>query len=338
MQMGRWFGFRPGYGDLPRIWMTDDLKSSFYRLGGIDREMRQLIEKSYSGHVTPEHFAPMIRIHPNLAVTSRMKMSHSDVQQMRLSYGSTRSQTILFSREQAWLQGNIDAASALVSAAMASGSKLEASSLERRQVLRHVDAAFILKFLETYRFHENSWNLNSEAICKYIRAERDARSLDSWNIVVVTGEGGGEEVTLGGVQFRSVIRSRLNLPDIPYANIKSLMSEDDALGDMTLGDGRPEDIEAIIEARDEEMRRIGLLVLYPVDRTSTPKSPRKRKGGELVRLPLDAPLPVIGVGLVFPKSEKPDSQAGVYVTQRLPKEEVELPEDVVEDDDVQVTQ
>jgi hypothetical protein len=26
LQMGRWFGFRPGYEDLPRVWMTDELK------------------------------------------------------------------------------------------------------------------------------------------------------------------------------------------------------------------------------------------------------------------------------------------------------------------------
>ena len=115
MQMGRWFGYRPGYGDLPRIWMTDDLKSNFYVLGGIDREMRQLIEKSYSGHVTPENFAPMIRLHPNLAVTSRMKMGRADLQQTRLSYGNTRAQTILFSTDKAWLQGNIDATSTLIS-------------------------------------------------------------------------------------------------------------------------------------------------------------------------------------------------------------------------------
>ncbi|MGW3014661.1 Z1 domain-containing protein, partial [Streptomyces longwoodensis] len=27
--MGRWFGFRHGYADLPRIWMTDELAEWF---------------------------------------------------------------------------------------------------------------------------------------------------------------------------------------------------------------------------------------------------------------------------------------------------------------------
>ena len=26
LQMGRWFGYREGYADLPRIWMTDELE------------------------------------------------------------------------------------------------------------------------------------------------------------------------------------------------------------------------------------------------------------------------------------------------------------------------
>ena len=29
MQMGRWFGYRNGYEDLPRIWMTYDVELDF---------------------------------------------------------------------------------------------------------------------------------------------------------------------------------------------------------------------------------------------------------------------------------------------------------------------
>src|SRR3546814_3394548 len=29
MQMGRWFGFRPGYEDLPRLWMEEDVRDAF---------------------------------------------------------------------------------------------------------------------------------------------------------------------------------------------------------------------------------------------------------------------------------------------------------------------
>ncbi|MFP3398587.1 Z1 domain-containing protein, partial [Brevibacterium sp. SIMBA_078] len=29
LQMARWFGYRPDYDDLPRLWTTDDLVSKF---------------------------------------------------------------------------------------------------------------------------------------------------------------------------------------------------------------------------------------------------------------------------------------------------------------------
>ena len=32
LQMGRWFGYRPGYRDLPRVWMTSDLHEWFIHL------------------------------------------------------------------------------------------------------------------------------------------------------------------------------------------------------------------------------------------------------------------------------------------------------------------
>lgn len=335
MQMGRWFGYRPGYGDLPRIWMTDELRSNFYVLGGIDREMRQLIEKSYSGNLTPKEFAPMIRIHPSLAVTSRMKMARAQVQQLRLCYGNTRSQTILFSMEESWLQRNIDAASQLISECLRAGAEFRVGPLERRQVLEQVDAELVLRFLEGYSFHENSWNLNAEALRKYIRAERDASSLEQWNVVIVEGTGEGERVRLGGRYFQSVIRSRLNISSVTYANIKSLMSEDDALADMVLPERRPDSIQAILELRNEQKPRTGLLVLYPIDRRSPPKAPRDAAGRE-IRVPLGAPLPVIGVGLVFPKSISPNAQEGVYVRQLLAEAEAEVeePEDEVEEDDL----
>src|SRR5205085_7867326 len=44
LQMGRWFGYRPGYMDLPRIWMTVDLEEEFFFLATVEAEMRTDVE------------------------------------------------------------------------------------------------------------------------------------------------------------------------------------------------------------------------------------------------------------------------------------------------------
>ena len=40
MQMGRWFGYRRGYEDLPRIWMPADLEQHFKDLATVEHEIR----------------------------------------------------------------------------------------------------------------------------------------------------------------------------------------------------------------------------------------------------------------------------------------------------------
>ena len=38
LQMGRWFGYRAGYEDLQRMWMTADLRGYFTDLATVEQE------------------------------------------------------------------------------------------------------------------------------------------------------------------------------------------------------------------------------------------------------------------------------------------------------------
>lgn len=332
MQMGRWFGYRRGYCDLPRIWMTDDLKSSFYEIGGIDREMRQQIERTYAGRVTPRDFAPMVRTHPSLAITSRMKMQGQLVKR-RLSYGNRRVQTILFSPEKKWLKDNIDATKNLLSQCSAEHGRAIPSVVPSRLLFRNVQTTSILRFLGAYRFHEESWNLNVGALTSYIEAENRANGLAAWNVVVVEGEDHECETLdlLEGRPVRTIVRSKISAPDLPYFNIKSLVSEDDFVADFLARPSEFGSFEDVIAARNSQMPGMGLLVIYPIDRKSPPaREGRKTKAGE-VRVPLNAELPVIGVSLAFPKQVS-NLNDGIYITQDLTRVEVEAPEEMAEEE------
>ena len=77
LQMGRWFGYRNGYADLTRIWMTDEMREWFHHLATVEQEIRFDIERYESDHVTPEQLAPRLRTHPKLAITAAAKMQHA---------------------------------------------------------------------------------------------------------------------------------------------------------------------------------------------------------------------------------------------------------------------
>lgn len=95
-----------------------------------------------------------------------------------------------------------------------------------------------------------------------------------------------------------------------FADIKTLMSRRDAAVDLT-GEVSGLDEAAIKRARRKELPGTGLLVLYPIDKTSRPAPAKK------LRAPLDAEAHVIGVGLVFPEPTGADSEVSRYITADL---------------------
>ena len=109
LQMGRWFGYRNGYADLTRIWLTDEMREWFHHLATVEQEIRFDIERFETEHVTPEELGVRIRTHPKLAITAAAKMQHARAADA--SYSGRRLQTILFNhRDRDWLERNLDAA------------------------------------------------------------------------------------------------------------------------------------------------------------------------------------------------------------------------------------
>lgn len=328
MQMGRWFGYRRGFEELPRIWMTGELKSAFYELGGIDREMRQQIDRTYRPGLTPRDFAPMIRRMPSLAVTSRMKMQGKHVSEVRIDYGRRRVQTILFHhRDSDWLLANQAAAKELIASAIEGGRTPEHVKAPDAWLMRGVDCPDIIRFLSAYRFHEQSWNLNSRMIREYIQKEVAKSSLQRWNVLVLGGKKGRTEtIDLGLGAMHTIVRSRIDTPGLTYANIKSLMSLQDTTADLT--SNKVDDFDGAIQLRAEQLPRTGLLILYPIDRRS---DPRVDGDGEGTRAPLDAAEVVIGAALVFPPSVQNADGGSTYVTQVFhgskESEEAEVPDE-----------
>src|SRR5690606_27083317 len=70
LQMGRWFGYRHGYEDLPRLWTTAKLAKDFRALAAIEEEIREDIAQYRERNCTPLDFAVRVRSIPGMAITS----------------------------------------------------------------------------------------------------------------------------------------------------------------------------------------------------------------------------------------------------------------------------
>ena len=75
MQMGRWFGYRDGYADVCRIYMTPTADSWYSHIADATEELRRDFKSMERAKLTPKEFGLRVRSHPtSLIVTARNKM------------------------------------------------------------------------------------------------------------------------------------------------------------------------------------------------------------------------------------------------------------------------
>jgi hypothetical protein len=305
LQMGRWFGYRNGYADLTRIWMTDEMRAWFHHLATVEQEIRYDIERLEVEHLTPEQFGVRIRTHPKLAITAAAKMQNA--RRAEASYSGRRLQTILFNhKDRGWLSENIEAARSLIRSVPSVGTQVRPGVT----VIRGIDSHHVVSFLSAYKFHENSRDLDGELINRYILNRRDEGELLTFNIAIMGRSKESDylgEIDLGlEVPTGCINRARLDLVGgQTYADIKTLMSRNDRVIDLNLPEGELTEetsVARLVELRNTPERNgysdgSGLLLLYPVSKDSKPV-----RGSTKTRTKLDATEHIVGVGLAFPES------------------------------------
>lgn len=339
LQMGRWFGYRPGYGDLPRIWTTQQLADDFEFLAEVEDAIRREVERYRTmDGATPANLPVRILLHPRMHATATAKMQFAVTGDA--SFSGQRPQTTYFAyRNPAVIAQNLAATRSLITAALEAGISEETQ--ENRAILRDVPVALIRKFLTSYSFHENS-ELTPGLLTKYIDSQVAAGALTAWNVVVMGRKPPCPTLPLGLEQQSPLItRSKLKRASTAtLAVIGTLMSKPDRVADLVA----PAEVKA--DTTDAELQAIrdkdghGLLLLYPIDKDSEPKA------GAEHRVALEAAGHLIGVAFSFPqadpKTEPTDTiqvnpvllgssdlndGSGEYVDEEGSRDEVDLGDD-----------
>lgn len=79
MQMGRWFGYRDGYRDLCRLWISEETEGAFEHVAQTMQELRHDFDDLVRMNLPPSEFALRVRTHPDnlMMVTARNKMGNT---------------------------------------------------------------------------------------------------------------------------------------------------------------------------------------------------------------------------------------------------------------------
>lgn len=341
LQMGRWFGYRNGYEDLPRIWMPEDLAEWFAYLATVEEEIRRDI-RSFGPELRPRDVAVRIRRHPSMAVTSAAKMRGAV--NAAIDYSGKREQTILFEHlDDQWLEGNLFATRSLFLSADREVGQ-EHLAKDGRLVFRGISSERIIEFLRDYQMHENAALLRSDLLIGYIKHQMEQGGLKTWNVVLMENASrpAAHDLDLGlGRPVHPIERSRLNRVS-HYANIKSLVSRIDRIADIDVPtdqlprDVSREDDKSLAKYRQDVVGDVGLLVVYPIDKDSKVRRVNRSAGKDGPRDPrvdLEAVNHVIGLGFFFPEAVGDPAYNYVTAAIQAPVEEDEDDFDLIELED-----
>lgn len=95
LQMGRWFGYRDGYADLCRLWMTTEARGWYAHITEATQELRDQIEEMRDHDRTPIDFGLAVRSHPDaLIVTAHNKMRTAKEVERLVSVSSRLFETV----------------------------------------------------------------------------------------------------------------------------------------------------------------------------------------------------------------------------------------------------
>ncbi len=319
MQMGRWFGYRPGYVDLCRLYLPPDLELWFRHVAAAAEELRGRLDHMAMIGATPEQYGLRILSHDILRVTAPNKMRHA--KELQVSFqGEGKIQTVFFSDEARNRQNGQRVTNFL--ATMGPPSEVrERRGGKRIRLWSRLPGAEIADLLGSLHFPDEAYDVNAERLASYIRAQMVAGELTEWTVAVLAGD--GERLSFGEAIFDTVERKPLDRGRaVGRYVVKTILNPPDEAIDLTPAEyaravelsNRKRDREGkkptdapdgpeIRQVRGADPRR-GLLLLYPL-------SPEKAQ--------LEFKAPIFGVVVSFPDSGSGQSvryQFGT-VAQRL---------------------
>lgn len=179
MQMGRWFGYRPGYLDLCRLYTTDELTQWYRHIALAEVELRREFDYMVKAGLTPEKYGLRVRTHPGgMIITALNKMGWN--QRVELSCAGTLVQTTHLPKD-ARLGKNASHTEAFVSNLATPSRPFDGQSL----VWRDVKPDTVADYLAGLDYPVHSLRMAGVDLAAFIRKQNQQGELVSWTIALL---------------------------------------------------------------------------------------------------------------------------------------------------------
>lgn len=182
MQMGRWFGYRPGYVDLCRLFTSRELNEWFCHITHASEELRE--EFDYMSDVagsTPEQYALRVRTHPGseIYITASNKLRNAVT--LQFTWAGRLIESYEFRKNIDILTGNMEATRDFIQSLPPGFTTPNNSYL-----WQDIPAERIIGFLNNIRTLENMKAYDPQNLIRFINMQLPNNELTSWRVALMS--------------------------------------------------------------------------------------------------------------------------------------------------------
>lgn len=187
MQMGRWFGYRPNYADLCKIWMDENNKSWYQHISDATDELRRDVKRMRENDKTPMQFGLRVRNDINsLLVTARNKMRTANDAERIVSLSETFLETTKLYNDEFKNEKNREVVNNLILDINDAEDCIFEESGKKRGY-KNVPKELILDFLANFNASYANFPFDTETIKNFIN-NYGGYELNKWDVVFINGE------------------------------------------------------------------------------------------------------------------------------------------------------
>lgn len=188
MQMARWFGYRDGFQDLCRLWISEKTAADYRFVGAAIQELRDDLAHMRRNNMTPRDFGLAVQQHPeSLLITARNKMKDTVQFEKEVNLLGRNLETRKLSANPTVQADNFKHTQTLIKAAIEAGCSQDADTTRRGYTrFRRVPKELVADLLHGYKAADDDIFFTGSGLERMIRASQGAQ-FQTWDVTVMNG-------------------------------------------------------------------------------------------------------------------------------------------------------
>ncbi len=285
MQMGRWFGYRPGYLDLCRLYVPKSLYDGFQHISMATEDLVDQITYMNDLDETPENFGLRIATHPQMLISSPNKIRSGE--DRYISFSNTLSQTRSIDIDSQQYKRNFEAVQRLINTLGHPMKNYWESKGRKAGSSKHyfwapVSGYTVAQFLLDFETSKQANRANSKYMADYLKDQLSFGGATNWTVCLINiddedtfpiggltvGKGIVRNSDKGGFESHGNVCSIKTMTSNGHEYLDFTQDQMNRVTEITKGNENEQERRNVYIRHMVRERTQGLLIIYPINTDS----------------------------------------------------------------------